>query len=182
MSRTLSARERKLVAIGLLIAAIAMLQLAIIRPILTGFAERDALRATLIQRYAYNERLIASVPRFRRQAEGQRRHVQAFVIRARDEAQANVQLTERLRGAVGSAGGEFMASELPTAAAGTARVAITMRMTLDQLVALLDRLQNDKPYLVIESLNMAADQALVDGTLTPLDIRLEASIPFVPTA
>lgn len=182
MIRPLSARERKLVAIALLIAVIAAIQLIVVGPILSGFAEREALRATLTQRYAYNERLIASVPRFRRQAETQRRQVRAFVIGARDEAHANAQLTERLRDTVGTAGGEFLASELPTAAAGTARVAVTMRMTLDQLVALLDRLQNDRPLLVIESLNVAADQALVDGALTPLDIRLEVSIPFVPTA
>ena len=43
----LTARERKIVAIGILVALIALIWFALISPILSGFAERTAERERL---------------------------------------------------------------------------------------------------------------------------------------
>ena len=55
-------------------------------------------------------------------------------------------------------------------------------MPLDRLVKLLTLLQNQPPYLVIESLSIGADDALVSQKAEPLDVKIEASIPFVMAA
>ena len=180
--RPLSARERKLIAVALLIAAIALVWLAVVDPILSGFASRAGRREMLLQRQAYAQRMIASIPRLRRQAERQRSTLRDFAIAAPDAARAGDMLAERLRTAIESTGGEFRASDRAAAPPGLASVRVDARLSLDQLVALLGRLQNDPPFLVVESLTIAADRALIENSLGELDIRLEVSIPFGASA
>ncbi len=69
---SLSDRERRLVAILILIALIALGWLAIVSPILSGFEARAAERERLTLVQASNERLIDNVARLRRTAEAQR--------------------------------------------------------------------------------------------------------------
>ncbi|MFK9781021.1 hypothetical protein ACJEM9_24915, partial [Escherichia coli] len=67
--RALSPREARLVAVLILIALIALVQGLVIGPIISGFAARSAERADLTLRYAANDRMIAAIPRLRRQAQ-----------------------------------------------------------------------------------------------------------------
>jgi general secretion pathway protein M len=180
--RPLSARERKLIAVALLIAALAIAWLGVVNPILSGFAARAERRELLLQRQAYAQRLIASIPRLRRQAERQRSSLRDFAIAAPDPARAGDMVAERLRTEIENAGGEFRASDRAAAPPGIVRVRADARLSLDQLVALLGRLQNDPPFLVVESLTIAADRALIENSLGELDVRLEVSIPFGASA
>ena len=68
----LSDRERRLVAILILIALIALGWLAVAAPILSGFETRAAERERLALVQASNQRLIDNVAQLRRQAEAQR--------------------------------------------------------------------------------------------------------------
>jgi hypothetical protein len=55
-----------------------------------------------------------------------------------------------------------------------------MRMSHAQLAALLARLNAMKPALAVETVTVIADDALTNYKSDLLDVRLEATAPFVP--
>ena len=182
MMRPISSRERKLVAIGLLVALIAAVQLGIVAPILDGFAARAARREELLLRYQHNERTIASIARLRRKAERQGAELGRFTLSAATAELAGELLKERLQRTIESAGGEFRSSDEVTAPTGWIRARADCELTLDQMTRLLRQLQNEPPYLVVESLTVSADKALLSGQPGPMDVRIEAAIPYRPAA
>lgn len=175
--RTLSPREARLIAILVLVAVIALVWLLVVGPIAAGFAERSAQRTELGLRLAANDRLIASVPRLRRAAEARDRALGAVIQIAPDAATANGALRDRLQAAVVATGGSFRGAEdLP---ATRTRVACRLRARLspDQLNRFLVLVQNTRPALVITSLVVGGEDALVTGRASDLDVQLEASLP-----
>lgn len=176
--RPTTPRERKIVAIGLLVAAIAFVHLAIISPILGGFAERKERREQLLLEYQHNVRSIAAIPRLRRQAERQRDALSRFVLAAPTQPAATQALRERVERIVTEVGGEFLAADDVDAPAGWVGVRASARLTLDQLTHALARLQNEAPWLVVNGLDVAADQALINGQLNPMEVNLALAIPF----
>ncbi|MEJ2459616.1 MAG: type II secretion system protein GspM [Novosphingobium sp.] len=178
MKRPISPRERRLIALLILVALIALVWIAIVSPILSGFSARAQERDELTLRYLHNQRTIAALPRLRRQAEEERRGSDTYVVAAHDAEAGKEVLKERLRRAVEAAGGEVRGAEDAEGEAGWARASVGARMTLPQLVAALDRLQNKPPWLVVETLSVEANDALVTGQSSSMDIRLEAAIPF----
>lgn len=180
--RPTSARERRLVAILLLVAAIALPWFAIVAPILDGFATRAERRDQLALRYAHNLRIIASIPRLRRYAEAQRAAVRAARIEARDAESGRLWLAARVQQAIEQAGGTFREGADGEGRGGWAKVRVAARMTTPQLVAALGRLQNDPPWIVIDSLSVTANDALATGQSSDMDVEIEASVPFSPTA
>lgn len=178
--RATTARERRLIAVALLVLAVALVQLLVVAPILGGFAARAARRDQLLLEYRHNVRAIASIPRLRRQAEGQRETVARFALDARSPEQAHQLLRERIERVVTQVGGEFEAGEDADAPAGWVGVRTAARMTLDQFARVLARLQDDPPWLVVTALDVSADQALVNGRLNPMEVSFEAQIPTRP--
>lgn len=178
--RTLSARERKLVAVLLLTGALALLHLIVIGPIVDGFRERTERREMLVRQYQANQRLVDSMPRLRRWAEQQRSSLRDFVLGAANPAAASVALQERLQNQIEASGGELRSVEETTASEGLAGARASARMTLDQLTRLLNELQNRPPYLNVEALSVAADQALISHRLDILEVSLEVSVPSGP--
>lgn len=176
--RPTTPRERRLVAVGLLIAAIALAYLAVVAPIAHGFAARAAARQALLLEYQHNVRTIAAVPRLRRQAERQRAVLDRFVLEAPDLAAATQRLRERAERVVTEAGGEFQAGEDADAPAGWIAVRASARVTEGQLARVLARLQNDAPWLVVTGLDISADQALADGQSHPMETSFEIAIPL----
>jgi hypothetical protein len=63
---------------------------------------------------------------------------------------------------------------------GWARAAIDVRLSHEQLAALLARLNALKPALAVDTLLVIADDALTNSRSDLLDVRLEATAPFVP--
>lgn len=178
--RALSPRERRLVAIGLLVLAVALVQLLVIAPILNGFTERAARREQLLLEYRHNARAIAGIPRIRRQAERQRETIARFAIDTRSPEEAHQWLRERIERVVTEVGGEFEAGEDADAPAGWVGVRTSARLTLDQLTRALARLGDEPPWLVVTALDLSADQALVNGRLNPMETTFEAQIPTRP--
>ncbi|MGI9375012.1 MAG: type II secretion system protein GspM [Tsuneonella suprasediminis] len=178
MRRPISPRERQLIALLILVALVALVWFVIVSPILSGFSARAQQRNELTLRYLHNQRTIATVPRLRRQAEEERRRIDTYVVAAHDAEAGREVLKERLRRAVEAAGGEVRGAEDTEGEAGWARASVGARVTLPQLVAVLDRLQNAPPWLVVETLSVEANDALVTGQSSSMDIRLEAAIPF----
>ena len=94
--RALTARERRLVALGLLLLAIGLVYLAVIGPIVGGFVDRDAQRKQLELTLLRNQRLMAALPVWRATAEAQRKTAPRFAIDAPSEQLAVEALKERL--------------------------------------------------------------------------------------
>jgi hypothetical protein len=172
--RALSTRERKLVAIGLLMLAIAGIWWALIEPFADGFAERTARREELRLAYVRNSRLINAIPPLRRRAENQSDLKARFLLVDK--------LRERMRTDFASAGGEVTAVQDVPAQPGYARAWVQGRITLAQLQTLLGKINSASPALIIESLRISADKAIETGHLEPLDVRLETSVPTLSAA
>lgn len=178
MIAALSQRERRLLAIAILLALIALVWLALIAPLIDGFAERAERRDLLGAAYQRNDRLISSLPRLRRNAERQRTARTEFALPAANAAQASDLLKERLSIQFEEAGGQVLTVEEVPTRPGWAQARLQGSATLDQIIPLLGRLQNEPPYLVIESLSIVADKAAQSGHLDRMDIKVEASSPF----
>jgi hypothetical protein len=180
--RTLSARERKLIAIAILLAASVMLWFAAIAPVLRGFTDRVEQRAQLRSDYQRNTRLINAIPALRRRVEKQKSVQAQFVLTAPTATLARDKLRERLRRDFAAAGGEVSAVQDLPAQPGQVSAWVQGRMTLQRLQQLLVSINDTPPYLITESLRVSADRALETGHLDIMDIRLEVSIPISPAA
>lgn len=180
--RPLATRERRLVAIGLLVAALALVYLIVISPLVGGFLDRAAERQALIANYQRDQRVMASIPMWRRTAETQRVTAQRFSLTAPSEQLAVEALKERLARLATEEGFQITAmqdleADAPT---GQARVRADLQLSLTQLNESLKRLETEGPY-VVEYLSVSADRALATGRSSRLVVRLEVSAPWRAT-
>jgi Tfp pilus assembly protein PilO len=175
--KPLEPRERKIVAVGLLVAAIAGVWLGVVSPLVGGVEARAEKRRELLARYQANQRLMAALPSFRTEALAQRRSAALYQITAPTETQASEALRQRLSQALTDAGGTVSAvqpiqADVPR---GWISVRADARINLTQLVASLRRLENEPPYVVVDYASLGADRALLTGHAAPLDVRLQVS-------
>lgn len=180
--RVLSARERKLAAVALLIGAVVLAEGLVIQPILTGFAEREAERASLQTQLAHAEQTIAALPRLRRMARVETSQHRAFVISGATPDAAGSALEDRLRADVEAVGGEYRGSDHDGSAFDLVHAHAVVRMPIDKLSRWLERLENERPYLVVEQLAIGADAALASQKAETLDVKIDVSIPFIRAA
>lgn len=174
---SLTSRERKLVAIGILVALITLIWGIVISPIWAGFDARAAERDRLTAEFTRNERLIASIPRLRKMIEAREVDAANFHTKGRNVAAATEALKERLGEQVVSAGGELRAVQETGDRPDWVGAWVEARMTLPQLISALEKVQNQPPYLAVNSVTISADRALQSGKLDLMDIRIEASSP-----
>ena len=177
--RPLSTRERRLVAVGLLLAALVLVYLIVVSPLVGGFLGRAAERRTLIANYQRDQRIMASIPVWRRTAQAQRVSSKRFSLTAPSEQMAVEALKERLARLATEEGFQITAmqdleADAPT---GEARVRADLQLTLTQLNESLRRLETEGPY-VVEYLSVSADRALATGRSSRLVVRLEVSAPW----
>jgi Type II secretion system (T2SS), protein M subtype b len=177
--RPLLPRERMLVAIGLLIAVFAVVWLGVLSPLIDGFVERSDQRESLLMLYARNQRILAGIPVWREQAEEQKASASKFELTAPTEALAAEALKSRLNKLSDDVGGTVQSiqdiqEDVP---AGWIRVRADLQLTDGQLYKCLARLESEEPYVVVEHLSIAADNALQTGHLGPMAVRIEVSAP-----
>jgi hypothetical protein len=180
--RPLSDRERKLVALLILFALLALAYLLVVAPILNGISDRALRREMLTRQYVANQRAIATIPRLLHQARKQRADLHGLVIEAANTAAGSVALQEQLQRDIEAVGGEMREVADTSGDDGLVRARGAARLTLEQLVRLLTALQNQAPHVTTESLTISADRALVSGHLEPMDVSLEISIPLARPA
>ncbi|MEI6643478.1 MAG: type II secretion system protein GspM [Novosphingobium sp.] len=178
--RPLSARERKLIAVLILVLAVSLVLAILIGPIVGGFSDRTARAEALIQTFHAGEQRIASLGALQAEAERQSDQMKGLFMAAPDAGEASEALRERVETAFQEAGADIKASEAVPAEDGWARTAIDARMSHVQLAGLLARLNALKPALAVETVTVIADDALTNYKSDLLDVRLEASAPFVP--
>lgn len=177
--RTLSSRERKLIALLILCGIAGAVWLIVVGPVLAGFSERATQRAMLVQQYQANQRIIGSIPRLRRQIERQREGLKDYVVSAPTQEMADLALQERVQRVIERAGGEVRSIEGAADGGAQIRARASARLTLAQLTVVIARLQNDPPFLAVELLNVSADQAALSGRLDVMEVSLEVSVPVV---
>lgn len=180
--RALNVRERKLIALGLLILLLALAWLLLVEPFIDGFSQRASQRDELRTTYVRNSRLINVIPAQRRRAESQVELKAQFLLIAPNATLARDRLRERMRADFAASGGEVTAVQDVPATPGTVRGWVQGRITLPQLQALLGKIYATPPYLVVESLRVSADKAMETGHLDTLDVKLEASVPTLSAA
>ncbi len=178
----LTAREKRLIAIGLLFAAVLLVGFGIVMPIVSGFMDRAETRANLLRTYSSNDRLISAIPQWRAEANSLRGSSGQFAMTSPSAAAAAEILKARVIKLVASHGGEIKAAQEMQANTGFVKVRSDIQLSLIQLTDSLKDLQNQPPYIFIDSLTIAADQALETGHLTPMDVRLEISAPYIAPA
>jgi general secretion pathway protein M len=176
----LSARERRLVAIALLVAVLAAAWLGVVSPILHGFAERAQTRASLLTAYDHDQRLLDAIPSWRAQAEAQKKSAPAYALYAPSQVQAREILKQRLASTLATQGAPPTAvqdaeGELPP---GWIGARADTQITQSQLLASIRQLESEPPYVVVEYISINADQAFHTGRAGPLQVRLEISQPF----
>jgi general secretion pathway protein M len=179
----LNPRESRLLALGLLVALLAVIWLGLISPLIQGFVARDSVRKSLIATYQRNQRLLDAIPVLRAQAEAQKKTVGAYAILAPSQVEAQEILKQRLAGALTADVAsppqvQDLQSDLPTGWIGARADA---QLTPEQLNASLRRLESEEPYVVVEYLSINADSAFRTGHAGPLDVRLEISAAFRPS-
>lgn len=176
-----SPRERRLVAVALLVALLALLLYGVILPLVDGFGSRAEARAVLLETYARDERAVVQIASVRRAAEAQRRDAARFRLEGDSAVPAADRLKERLAAAITATGGDLRSVEDLAAAKNSIRVRANARLTTAQLAEMLAAVQRGEPLLIVENLNVTADQALQSGRSAPMDVRLEVS-GFYPAA
>ena len=181
--RPLTARERRLLALGLLVLAIGLVWLVVIGPFVGGFVDRAHERRELWATHQRNDRLIGSLPALRTLAEAQRRLAPRFEMAAPSEAAASEAFKDRLRRVATDEGFvvrgiEDLPTDLPPE---VVKVRADFTLTLTQLHETLRRLQSEDAYVVVDYISVSADRSLAAGRLAPLDVRLELSTAWRPT-
>jgi type II secretory pathway component PulM len=173
----LSARERRLIAVLILIAAIALVWLALVSPLIAGFEARAVERERLALEQASNTRLVGTIKRLRQQAEAQRQDNARFHLIAPSPTAAAEALKEQLSSLIADAGGEVRALQDIEAAQGTVAVRVEARVSNARLVALLDQLRTAEPLLIVRSVLLSTPDAVRGGAPDPSG---SATGPFDP--
>jgi len=178
--KPMTLRERRLVAIGLLVLAVGAAYLVILGPLVGGFIDRAAQKRDLRESYKRDERLVASLPALRAAAEAQRATASRFAVVAPSEALAVEALKERLQRISTDEGFAVRAVTDMQADApqGAIKVRADLTLTLTQLYETLHRLQNEDAYVVVDYISISADRSLATGRLAPIDVRLELQTPW----
>jgi len=174
--------ERRLIAIGLLIAALAALWFGVVAPIARGFAERAADREQLADDLARGRRLIGERGYWQGQALRQRGDADRFAVIAPNADTAAQLSMDRISAAIQTPGGVLKTLRQQPAGPGEARLRVEAQVSLTQLVASLKLLEGQKPFVVIEGLSIAADPTAAAGQLSPLDVRIDLAVPYLVTS
>jgi general secretion pathway protein M len=177
---SLNPRERRLVAIAILIGVVAVVWLGLLSPLIGGFAARQAQRQTLLATYQRDQRLLDAIPVWRAEAEAQKKTQGAYAVEAPSQLQAQEALKQRLGAVMTEAGAsaptvQDLQADLPSGWVGARADA---QLSLAQLNDSLRRLESEEPYVVVDYVSINAERSFRSGHAGPLDVRLELSAPF----
>ncbi|HSZ75282.1 MAG TPA: type II secretion system protein GspM [Rhizomicrobium sp.] len=180
----LNPREKRIVAIGILVAVIAVAWVGIISPLVQGFLNRAAERHEILNIYARNQRVLEGIPVWRAQADAQKKSAAQYAVLAQSQVLAAQALKTRINKLVADEGGSLqnigdVQNDVPQ---GWVRVRADLQLTDMQLYKCLTRLDSEAPYVVIEYVSVAADRAFQTGHLEPMAVRIEIAAPFVQSS
>lgn len=173
----LTARERRLLAIGALVLVLAVTWLVAVRPLIAGFADRAAERRRISQELATGRALLAQRPvwqaRFRRLAED------SADFGPGDADAAATRTTDQVLSAAAAQGAPVNAIQPQAGTAGLAWMGVEMRADLPQAVTILKTLERAKPYLVVGSVSLTADPQAAAGRAGAMNVMVDIGAPYV---
>lgn len=175
---TLARRERRLIALGLLVLALALVWLAIVGPILGGFEAREEEREQLLTSYARGERVIGAMRATRAALRAQHAGAADWALAAPSPALATDILRETVLNTARAAHATVTSVQEAQAAAGTVAVRADLTTTPDRLAPLLVALENTRPWPVVEQFNVVADRSLEAPTGAPIEVRVDLSVRY----
>jgi hypothetical protein len=177
--RPLAQRERRWVALGILLGLIAVVVLGAIVPLVGGMAARAIERSELRETYVRNQRVLAGIPVWRAQSVQQKSTAPKYAIVAPTEALAAELLKQRINRMANEEGGNVQTiSEIQgDVPEGWVKVRADLQLTIGQLYKSLAQLESEAPYVVVGYVSVAADRASKTGHAAPMDVRLEVSAP-----
>jgi type II secretory pathway component PulM len=176
--RPLEPRERKIIALGILVAVLVGVWYALIDPLIVGFIGRAEERSDLFATYQRNERVLGGISTWRAQSDGQNSTASQYGIVAPTKVLAAEALKQRMSRLASATGGTISSvAELPAEQENWVRVRADMQLTMSQLSKGLTRLENEAPYVVVGYVSVAADRATQTGHLATMDVRIEVSAP-----
>jgi hypothetical protein len=174
---TLTARERRLLAIGALVLVVAIAWLAVVRPLIAGFADRAQERDRLERQILTARRLLAQQPIWRMRARRLMADAAAFGSADADAAAARV--TDQVLAAAAGQGATVSAVRPQAPGQGVVRISVEMRADTPQLVGVVKALEHARPYLVIQTLSVGADPDAGAGRAGALNVMLDIGAPYV---
>jgi general secretion pathway protein M len=182
--RPLAPRERRIVALALLVAVAALAWLAVISPVLDGFHDRAQRREELLVQYQADRRLLGSVSALERAAADQRRSSYQYQITAPSANVAAEALQQRVGATITAAGGAVGGAQQVQAGVppGWVSARVDAQIGLPQLIAAIRELENEGPYVVVQYLSVEADRAASTGQAAPVQVRLQVSALFRPAS
>jgi hypothetical protein len=175
----LSVRERRLIAVAILLLAFAAGWLVLVSPIVDGFAVRTAERERLLDDQARGRRAIGQLGFWRAEAARQHATSPAFEMRAPSAEAASDMARQRLVSAIQAQGGVVRVVRQVSGAGGEVRLHAELQLTLTQLASSLTVFENQKPYAIIEKLSISSDQTAAAGPRSPLDVSMDLGFPYV---
>ena len=180
--RALQPRERKIVALGILVAMLFAVWYVLIDPLIVGFIDRAQERAELGTTYEHNARVLSGIANWRQEADEQSATQSQYGIVAPTKVLAAEALKQRMSKLAAAVGGSVQGvSELPADKENWVRVRADLQLTMSQLYKSLNRLENEAPYVVVGYVSVVADRAIQTGHLATMDVRLEVSAPVRTT-
>ena len=169
----LSRREQRLLAIGILLAGVTLLWVLVVVPIADGFAERDVRRDQLVALHARNARLIQALPRWRNLDTAQRASATRYGILAPSVETATELSREGISRTVAGEGGSVKTIREQPGRSDRLRLRADLQLTSGQLTAILRKLENQAPIMIIDSVSITADQAAAAGRAAAMDVRID---------
>ncbi len=177
--KTLSSRERRLVALGLALAVVVLVADGVVWPLIDGFVGRAAEREQLQNEFRRNSRIIESAATWRDQAGRQAQSAGQFALLGDDRATAVEALASQLRDIATDVGGVVHAiAERDAGAPDRIGVTADAEFTMPQVYSCLSRLAHEGPYVLVESFAVTAGPPAAGGPVR-LAVRLEVSAPVV---
>ncbi len=177
--KAMNARERKIVAVGILAVVLLLLFALVIAPVAGGFSARADERAQLALTYTQNERLIGATPIWRQRANALRKDQADYAIVAPSPDAALDAIRLRARKTFAGVGNVVSSVQALESEPGWIRVQIDGQLGLTSLTQGLRRLQTEAPYLIVESASIAADEAATTGNIGVMNVRLEIAARYV---
>ena len=175
----LSPRERRLIAIAILVGVLATIWLGLVSPILSGFTARKQQRIEAAETLRRNARLIASFGVVRSQLVDYRRSGSAWAVQAASLPAATELARARVTRAVADSGGALEALRDQPGRPDLIQLQADTRIDLNGLQALARRLENDSPRAAVSMLSVAAPDTPGGQHVSPLQVRLDVSFSYV---
>ncbi|UAJ09060.1 hypothetical protein [Polymorphobacter megasporae] len=175
-----SPRERRLVAVGILVALLVLAVFGVILPIASGFSDRADQREQLADDLDRGDRLLASRAFWLAAAARQRADRTRYAIVAPNAGAATELATERATAVIHATGGEVRTIREQPSTPDTSRLRVEARLSLTQLVAALRIFELGQFTPVIEAVSIDAGQASGAGRLAPMEVRIDLAYRHVP--